>query len=194
MEYFDAPDMTTFDDAILLLNKNFGDHEYLVGQGLDVNLKLKNWLVDFAKNGTGNISFSAFPGGEEQAIKLNFKGVFIEPYSFYFQTWDILSHSDSIGAGNMPYKDMLIFIPMGMTKNPNPQPFENDYEPYIQVAYANPGGSPLENKGDYKLFETGANARSGATSDEMTRQIHWVSYKGLEVRCRNKFLIARKAK
>lgn len=198
MEYYDTPDMTTFDDAILILNKAFGDHEYIVGQGLNVNLKLKNWLIDFAQNGTGNISFNAFDGqsksGMEQAISLNFKSVYIEPYSFHFQTWDVLSHSDSLGAGDMPYKDMMIFIPTGKVKNPQVQPGERDYEPYMQLAYSPVGGSASENKGDYKLFETGANAKSGATSDEMTRAIHWVSYKGLEIRCRNKFLIARKAK
>jgi hypothetical protein len=194
MEYFGSPDMTTFDDAILILNKAFGDHEYIVGQGLDVNLKLKNWLVDFAQAGTGNISFNAFSGGAQQALSMNFKSVHIEPFSFHFQTWDVLSHSDSLGAGNMPYKDMMIFIPTGKTKNPNVQDGEKDYEPYMQLAYAPIGGSSLENKGDYKLFETGANAKSGATNDEMTREIHWVSYKGIEIRCRNKFLIARKSK
>lgn len=191
MEYFDSPDMTTFDDAILLLNKNYGDYEYIVGQGLPVNLKLKNWLVDFSQAET----YTAFgEGGKEQALMLNFKSVSIEPYSFHFQTWDILSHSDSLGAGNMPYKDMMIFMPTGKTKNPDRQEGEMDYEPYIQIAYAPPGGSPQENKGDYKLFETGANARRGATSDEMTREIHWVSYKGIEIRCRNRFLIVRKSK
>ncbi len=193
MEYFDAPDMTTFDDAILILNKAFGDHEYIVGQGLNVNLGLKNWLVDFAQAGTGNISFSGLGTSSEQAIKLNFKSVYIEPYSFHFQTWDILSHSDSLGAGNMPYKHMLIFIPTGKTKNPNKQDGENEYEPYLQCAYSDPGGAPNENMGDYKLWETGANARNGATSDELTREIHFASYKGLEVRCRNRFLLGRKA-
>jgi len=192
MEYFDTPDMTTFDDAILILNKAFGDHEYIVGQGLNVNLGLKNWLIDFAQAGTGNISFSAFQGGKEQAISLNFKSVFIEPYSFHFQTWAILSHSDSLGAGNMPYKHMLIFIPTGKTKNPYRQEGENEYEPYLQCAYSDPQGAPFQNKGDYKLWETGANAKSGGTSDELTREIHFASYKGLEVRCRNRFLIARR--
>lgn len=191
MEYFGAPDMTTFDDAILILNKSFGDHEYIVGQGLDVNLKLKNALKEFVSAETYS-AFGSGDGARQQALNFNFKSVSIEPYSFHFQTWDILSHSDSLGAGNMPFKDMLIFMPTGETKNPNKQAGENDYEPYVQIAYADPGGSAQENKGDYKLWETGANARSGATDDEMTRKIHWYSRKGIEVRTRNKFLVVRK--
>jgi len=61
------------------------------------------------------------------------------------------------------------------------------------MAYCDPGGSATENRNDYKIWETGANAKSGATNDEMTREIHMISYKGLELRCRERFLLGRKA-
>jgi hypothetical protein len=192
MEYFGTPDMTTFDDAIMILNKNFGDHEYVVGRGLRPNLGMKNWLVDFAKGGDNNISFNAFDGGQKQALSMNFDSVHIEPYTFHMQTWDILSHSDTLGAGNMPYQDMMIFLPTGKVKNPDTSEGGNEYEPYIQMTYATIPGAPHENKGDYKMWETGANARSGATDDELTRTIHMASWRSLELRCRNKMLIARK--
>ncbi len=47
--------------------------------------------------------------------------------------------------------------------------------------------------GFVKFWETGANARNGATSDKLETELHWASYKGLEVRCRNKFMLWRKA-
>lgn len=192
MEYFGDPDKSTIDDAVLLLNKNFGDHDYIIGQSLKVSQKQNNWLVDFAKNGDNNISFNAFET-REQALALNFTSIFMEPYSFHFQTWDVFTHADTLGAGNMPYQDMMIFIPTGKTKNPEPEEGFGDYEPYLQLVYSRIPGAPHENKGDYKMWETGANARSGATDDELTRAIHMASWKSLEVRCRNKFLIARKA-
>lgn len=190
LEYFGTPDMTTVDDAILILNRSYGVHDYAVGQGLNINLGWKNWLIDFAGGGDNNISFSPFDGGKQQAINLNFKSIGIEPYTFHMQTWDVLSHADTLGAGNMPYKDMAIFIPMGMAKNPEG---ETEYEPYLQLVYSDPGGAPNQNKGDHCVFSDGALAPGGATTDGMYWRINAVSYKSLEVRCLNKFLILRKA-
>ena len=193
MEYFGDPSKSTFDDARLILNKNFGDHEYVVGMSLNVMTGLENWLIDFAGGGDNNISFNAFDGGKKQAISLDFQSIYLAPYSFHFQVWDLFTHADTLGAGNMPYKDMMVFIPTGYAKNPEPEEGFGDTEPYLQVVYSRIPGAPHENKGDYKMWETGANARTGATDDELTRAIHMASWKGLEVRCRNKFLIARKA-
>jgi hypothetical protein len=192
LEYFGNPDMTTIDDAILILNRSFGDHEYIVGQGIDVNLGWKNWLIDFAKGGDNNISFNAFDGGQKQAVNLDFQSISIAPYSFHFQTWDCLSHSDSLGAGNMPYRNMAVFIPTGKAKNPEPGEGFSNYEPYLQLVYSKVPGAANEDKGDYKMWESGANAKTGATSTVATRVISMMSYKSLEVRRRNAFLVMRK--
>lgn len=194
LEYFGNPDMTTIDDAILILNRSFGDNEYIVGQGIDVNLGWKNWLIDFAKGGDNNISFNAFDGGSKQAVNMDFQSISIAPYSFHFQTWDTLSHSDSLGAGNMPYRNMAVFIPTGKVKNPEPGEGFSSYEPYLQLAYTMPGViAPNENKGDYKQWEWGGMARTGGTSGLATRVISMMSWKSLEVRRRNAFLVMRRA-
>ncbi len=195
LEYFGTPDMTTIDDAILILNRSYGEHEYMLGQGLDLNLGWKNWLIDFASGGDNNISFDGM-GGKEQAVSLNFKSINIEPYSFHMQTWDVLSHADTLGAGNMPYRNMAIFIPLGRTKNPDNGPGGSqggETEPYLSLVYADPGGASHQNKGDHCVFSDGALAPGGATTDGMYWRINFVSYKSLEIRCRNKFLILRKA-
>lgn len=196
LEYFGTPDMTTVDDAILILNRSYGEHEYLVGQGLNINLGWKNWLIDFAAGGDDNISFNAFDGGKEQAVNLNFKSISIEPYSFHMQTWDVMAHADTLGAGNMPYRDMAIFIPMGKSKNPDNGDGGSqggDYEPYLALVYSDPQGAANQNKGDHCVFSDGALAPGGATTDAMYWRVNAVSYKSLEIRCRNKFLILRKA-
>jgi hypothetical protein len=195
LEYFGTPDMTTIDDAILILNRSYGENEYVLGQGLNINLGWKNWLIDFAKGGDNNISFSAFDGGGQQAVKLNFKTIGIEPYTFHMQTWAVMAHADTLGAGNMPYKDMAVFIPMGTTRNAMEEVGAqgDSNEPYLQIVYSDPGGAPNQNKGDHCMFSTGALAPGGATTDGMFWHVHMVSYKSLEVRCRNKFLILRKA-
>jgi hypothetical protein len=193
LEYFGQPDMTTIDDAILILNRSFGDHEYVVGEGLNVMLGWKNWLIDFAKGGDNNVSFNAFDGGQKQALSMDFKSISVAPYTFHFQQWDVLSHSDSLGAGNMPYKDMAVFIPTGRVKNPVGGEGFGDMEPYLQIVYSRIPGAANENKGDYKMWESGGNARTGATSDEAVRVISMMSWKSLEVRRRNAFLVMRKA-
>lgn len=193
LEYFGSPDMSTIDDCILILNKAFGDHEYVVGQGLNVQLGWKNWLIDFAKGGDMNVSFNAFDGGQKQALSMDFQSISVAPYTFHFNTWDVLAHSDSLGVGNMPYKDMAIFIPTGKVKNPEPGDGFADYEPYLQIVYAQIPGAPNENKGDYKMWESGGNAKTGATGTIATRIISMMSWKSLEVRRRNAFLVMRKA-
>jgi hypothetical protein len=198
MEYFGTPDGgSTIDDAIMILNRNQGDKEYIVGQSVKVALGWKQWLVDFAKGGDTNISFNAFDGNGKQALSMNFESISVSGYSFHFNTWDLFSHSDSLGAGNMPYQDMAVFIPTGKTKNPEPGDGFSDYEPYLQVVYMNPptGGNGVKQQfnGDYFLWESGAYAKPGATSPVAKRVVSMISYKSLEVRRRNAFLVMRRA-
>ena len=68
-----------------------------------------------------------------------------------------------------------------------------DMEPYLQIVYSRIPGAANENKGDYKMWESGGNARTGGTSDEAVRIISMMSWKSLEVRRRNAFLVMRKA-
>ena len=189
LEYFGTPDMTTIDDAILILNGSYGEHEYVVGQGIDLGLGWKNWLIEFNANSNIGVSFDGV--SKEQAMNFNMTSVGVNGYTFHLQNWDLFSHPDSLGASGMPYRNMGVFIPMGKTKNADPD--GGGYEPYIQLVYCDPQGAAHENKGDHKVWSTGAFAPGGATNDEANWEIHAISYKGLEVRCRNKFLIMRKA-
>lgn len=195
MEYFGTPDKSTFDDAVLILNRSYGSNEYVVGLGLNLMQGLENWLIDFARAGDNNISFNAFDGGQKQALKFNFRSVETSGYEFHFDVWKLLSHSDSLGAGNMPYRDMGIFIPLGMVANPGyGESSGESEEPYLSLIYADHGHkASWEDKGDHAVWMTGAMAPNGATSDVQELRAHVVSAKSLEVRCRNKFMIMRKA-
>lgn len=192
LEYFNKPDIAAFDEVMLSLDNNYGDKEYMVGVGHNLMLALKDFLVDFAKGGTGNISFSPFDGGEQQAIKLNFKSYSVGAYSFYFQQWDLLSHKDSLGAAGLPFRHNAYFLPAGMAKNADPERGANDpeYEPYIQMVTPIWGGpiSSTIDKGDYLMWETGALSANGPTDDILNKFVHMVRYLSLEIRCRHKFL------
>lgn len=185
-EYFTDVDMATFDDMVLLIDDNYGDDQYMVGTGKNLSLALKNWLADFTKF---DASYIYFDGGKEQALKFDFKGVNLGGVDFYFNTWDILSHKGSLGAGNMPYRHMGVLIPCGNGKDPISQ----EMVPYLQIRYSEPQGAAHEVQGDIKIFETGGNASKGATNAVMNRVVDFVSYKAIQITNREKFVVLRKA-
>lgn len=191
MEYFNKPDGAGFDELILAFDANYGEKNYIGGHGINVMVDLKNFLVEFAKNGTGNVNFSPFDGGEKQALSLDFKSYSVGAYSFHFQQWDILSHQDTLGAEGLPFRHTMYLMPAGMTRNADPerQPGDAEYEPYIQMVSPIWGKALNANidKGDYLMWETGALASTGATSDELVAYVHMVRMLSLEIRCRNKF-------
>lgn len=191
IEYFGKMDGATMDETMLAMDNAYGDKEYIGGLGHNVMLGLKDYLVEFGQNGTGMISFSPFDGGQEQAIKLNFKYYSVGAYTFYFNQWDILSHRDSLGANGLPYRFWGGFIPAGTTRNVDPDRSEGspDYEPYMQMTTPQWGFALNPNivKGEDLMWEDGAFATQGATSDVAKRQVHMMSYLALEMRCRNKF-------
>lgn len=190
LEYINKADGAVFDEMMLALDNNYAEKSYIVGHGMNLMLKLKDYLKEFAANGTGNISFSPFDGGSEQAIRLNFKSYGVGAYEFYFNQWDLLSHKDTFGASGLNFRHKGVFIPAGMTRDPNPdKPAGSpEYQPYLQLTSPEWGVIPsTTDKGDYLMWETGALAASGATSDIMEKGVHLVAYEGLEHRCRHKF-------
>lgn len=185
-DYFTDVDMSTWDDMVLLIDDNYGDDQYMVGMGKNLALSLKNWLSDFTKF---DATYVYFDGGKEQALKFDFKGINIGGVDFYFITWDLFSHKGSLGAGNMPYRNMGVLIPCGNTKDPR----SGEMVPYLQLRYSAPQGAANEVQGDIKVWETGGNAKKGGTDANSQREIHMISYKALQISNREKFVILRKA-
>lgn len=187
VEYYDEPDLAFHQDTVLTIDANYGDDEYFVGQGRNASLANDNWLVDFTKGGDNRISFNAFDGGQQQALKFDFKSISLGGVTFHYDTWAILSHQGSLGAGDMPYRHMEIMIPAGYGLDENRQSV-----PYLRMRYSDPQGAPWEVQGDVKVFEHGGASKRGATNGKQERIVEMLSYKGLEIRCREKFVIARK--
>lgn len=193
-EYFVKPDGADFDEVMIALDNNYGEKKYFVGDGHNLALALKDFLVEFGQAGTGNISFTPFQGGEKQAISLDFQSYSVGPYSFYFNTWSILSHKDTLGADGFPFRHMGIFIPAGITRDANPDLGEGspNYVPYLVMvtpplsAFA---ANPQIVKDDYLMWETGAFANQAPNSDLAKKVVHFLAYVGLEMRCRNKWLL-----
>lgn len=187
VEYFDEPDLAFFGDVSLTIDDNYGDDEYFCGQGKNFSIATTNWLADFSAGGDNRISFNAFDGGKEQALSFDFKSIHIGGTTMHFQTWRVLSHKGSLGAGDMAYRHMCIMVPTGMGRDK-----VGNSVPYLRLRYSEPPGAPWEKQGDIRVFEHGGTSRRGATSGTLSRTVEMVSYKGLEMLNREKWLIARK--
>jgi hypothetical protein len=186
-EYFDETDLAYYQDQVLTIDANYGDDVYFVGQGRDAALSNDTWVVDFTKNGDSGVSYSPFSGGREQALAFDFKSISLGGVSFHFDTWSILSHRGSFGAGDKPHRHMQIGIPAGYGLDE-----KRNAVPYLRVRYSDPQGAPHEVQGDVKVFEHGGASKRGATSGVQERIVEMISYKSLEMRCREKFWIGRK--
>lgn len=183
--YTGAPTLTDVANWSIAASDRYAGHKYVLGMGIDFHVAWNAVMVDFmVENPTP--FFEKVSGKEgSQKYTFDFSGIKYGDFEFYVQKWDVLSHKDSLGAAGHPYRDMAVCLPIGETRDPD----SGDMEPYIKIAYANPGGAAAENKGDYKLFQTGANAKPRATDETMNAKIHWVSYKGFELRHLNKFFV-----
>lgn len=173
-----------FDDLALLIEDNYGDSEYVLGEGRNLAISLENWLIDFTKNGDTGVTYNWFDGGKKQAISFDFVSAYICGISWHFSVWPLFSHAGSLGAGDMPYRYQGCAIPTGTTKDPE----SGNQAPYMQLHYSPPQGAANLIQGDIKVWETGADAKSGATNDEETREIHMISYKSIAMRNREKFV------
>lgn len=175
-----------FQDLQLLITDNYGDTEYLFGRGTNLANSMDRWLIDFTDGGA---YYNFFDGGKEQALTFRFKSIEVGGVSFHMNTWEVFSHAGSFGAGNQPWRHMGVLIPCGNTKDPE----LNKNVPYLQIQYSAPKGAAHVVQGDYKVWETGADAKQGPTSDEEIREFHWISYKTLAQRNREKFAMVRRA-
>jgi hypothetical protein len=180
-------DLATIQDWFSTIIANYGDGEYMCLNGIDFGFALQNFSVDMGKY---DASYLFFEGGKEQATNFNFTGIKMPGIGIqvYFKDAKLFSHAGSLGSEKLPYRGMGLFMPCGSALNPK----TNEMQPYLRTRYSAPTGAAHEIQGDIKVWETGANAKNGGTSDELNREIHMVSYKALEAFNVGKFLVATK--
>ena len=185
--YTTAPTLTDVENWSISANDRYSGSKFVLGMGINFHVKWNDVMKDFMVNNPEPFfeTVSTTKATGSQKYTFDFAGIKYGDFEFYVQKWAVLGHKDSLGASGHPYRDMAVCIPIGETRDPD----SGDMEPYIKIAFADPGGAASENKGDHKLWQTGANARSGATNDVMNTVLHWISYKGFELRHINKFFV-----
>ncbi len=199
-KYFNRPDYSDFQQLNLGFKASFGDKKYLMGYGQQIRQAASTWLLEFSKAGTGNIDFTAIDreNGSTKAVEIGLEAIYVDGYSYFFQEWDVFSHPTFLGADGMPFNDMGVLIPLGVTKNYDVDGTmyatgQKSTEPYCQMIYSPPQFAAKHVRGDHAIWQTGAMADDGATNDVVEKWVHMQGYYGWEMRCRNKFGLWEKA-
>lgn len=184
LDYYGDIDLATIQDWFSTIIANYGDGEYLCMNGLKFGFALQNWAVDFAKY-DGTYSFF---DGSDMAFKHEFKGIKMPGIDIqvYFKNSRVFNHAGTLGNDKLVYQGAGVFIPCGQHMSP----VTSEMSPYLQIRYLQPQGSPNEIQGDIKVWETGANAKNGATSDVLEQSVHMASYKALQAENLKKFFVA----
>lgn len=186
VDYTTAPTMNTYDTIAKLINKNYGETEYIMGEGLNFSIANKNFHVDFGKNGA--IVYNSFGGGEngaKRAVILGFTSIEFAGYTFHIKKLDILSHAGTTGAFGFPYPDYFICIPMGKGMDPKTAEMID----YFGVRYKKMPGAG--SRGHYKNWEYGGGSKAG-TDGSLQRKVSFASEKGLQIFGLKRYILGTK--
>lgn len=104
---------------------------------------------------------------------------------FHIQRLRILNHPKFAGAPGFPYPKYFICAPMDKTMDPKTN-IPKDAFTILYKKAVGPGA-----RGHYKIWETGANARSGATDGRAVRRIHMYTRMGMQVVGASKFILGK---
>jgi hypothetical protein len=190
-EYFGDPTLTTLESAELLLDKYYGDDEMLFAMGLNADQGMRKWLLEFTGGDSKGISFS---GNDKQSVGIDFTSARIGSTVFHFDTWKILTHSASLGADNLPYRNMIIGIPLGggdAYKSVDGG-YDAEWRRYFRQVYHRAPGPASKIVDDVFIWTDGALADT-PTNDLLVKGFHMASYKALELFCINKFMLITKS-
>jgi hypothetical protein len=188
-DYYGSPDLTTLENLELLNDRYYGDTENLIACGINADQGWRQWLIEFTEGGGRDLSFAGF---NKQDIGINVKSIQLGSYTFHIDCWRILSHAGTLGVDGMPYRDMILQIPLGSGNAyvESDGEMQRQKRDYFRCVYA-PLKAGNRIVDDVYTWDYGALAQNHS-DDELALSVSMASYKTLELLCLNKFGIARK--
>lgn len=185
-DYISAPTMSTLDTIALILNKNYGSMENIIGHGINAGLGLKNFSTELFKN--GGVVYGSNGEGIDSA-KLGMKTLeYSTGHKFHFKPINILNDADSTGAPGRAYPDMMIVMPVGKTRDV----VTGDMENYFSIRYNTPkAGTNVTINKSMRVWEQGGNAPT-PTGNDLARRINITSEEGLQVYGSKTFILLTK--
>lgn len=122
---------------------------------------------------------------DRQAVDLGVRQISSGGYEFNIKKLRTLNHPKFAGAPGFPYPNYFIIAPMDKIADAKTN-IPRDAFCILYQKTVGPGA-----RGHYKIFETGANARSGATDGQMVRRIHMYVHMGMQVVGASKFILGK---
>lgn len=122
---------------------------------------------------------------DRKAVDLNINQVKSGNLEYNIKSLRTLDHPDFAGAPGFPYPNYFIIAPMDKIADAK----TNIPRDAFTILYQKTVGEGA--RGHYKIFETGANARSGAKDGQMVRRIHMYVHMGMQVVGASKFILGK---
>jgi hypothetical protein len=122
---------------------------------------------------------------DRKAVDLDISQVKTGGVWFNIKLLKILNHPKFGGAPGFPYPYYFVVAPMDKIQDPK----TNIPRDAFTILYKKTVGEGA--RGHYKIWETGANARNGATNERMNREIHMYTHMGMQVVGASKFILGK---
>jgi hypothetical protein len=122
---------------------------------------------------------------DRKAVDLNIRQFATGGIEFNVKRLRILNHPKFAGAPGFPYPYYFTIAPMDKISDAK----TNIPRDAFSILYQKTVGEGA--RGHYKIFETGANARSGAKDGQMVRRIHLYCHMGMQVVGASKFILGK---
>jgi hypothetical protein len=122
---------------------------------------------------------------DRKAVDLDIRQVRTGGVTFNVKLLKILNHAKFGGAPGFPYPYYFVVAPMDKIQDPK----TNVPRDAFTILYKKAVGEGA--RGHYKIWETGANARNGATNERMNREIHMYTHMGMQVVGASKFILGK---
>lgn len=102
-------------DMYKQMEKNKAPKEYIFSTGVDLSIELFDAIKNYFPNGA--ISYGAFGGSSDNAIKMGFNSVNFNNRTFHFQGNEVFTHPSFLGAAGFNYLGAAIVMPASKMMN-----------------------------------------------------------------------------
>lgn len=122
---------------------------------------------------------------DRKAVDLGIRQISTGGLEFNIKRLKILNHPKFAGAPGFLYPKYFIVAPMDKIQDPKTN-IPRDAFCILYKKAVGPGA-----RGHYKIWETGANARTGATDGRVVRRVHMYCHMGMQVVAASKFILGK---
>ena len=176
--YDNNPTIALFEQILRLRRKLHQGKKCLVHMGFEFELRAKDIISEFGKEG-GMVY-------NRKAVDLNISQLSVGNFEMNMKDLQILNNPEVTAIDGFDYPWFFVVAPMDKTKDPK----TNIMKDAFTICYKKMVGAGA--RGHYKIWETGGNSAKG-TDGQLIRNIHIASRKGTQVVGSSRHILGRRA-